>query len=348
MAGNGIDLVVRGRVGGGAGLPHRSGDIAVLNKEIKTYDKLINESYFDVQDYHSFEEKLFLLNFKGMYFLSKSRLKECLIEYENLVELIENSNRKNILKSQEYFFGMNNLLLLQVLNKDYENYNTTLNKIYHQFKGFIEYKPLLFSVTKCYELGIYCEIGNVQKGLQLIPEIDNGLKTYKLVINEVNKLLFYLNIAIIYYFDKNYSKAIYWLNKFLNDYSINKKGVLSNIFYYGNIINIIIHYDAANYDTIDYMYNQCQTNLKKIRKISQFDNLILKFIKKASKKASKKVYTRNIEKKEDFKILKNQLKLLVNNPLEAISLEFFDFFAWIDSHIENKNISEIIQEKKLS
>ena len=318
--------------------------VAQLNKELADYDKLINDHFFDMKDNYSFDEKLYLLNFKGMYYMSKANFKECLEQYIILIDEIENSDRKNILKSNEYFLGLNNLLLLQVMNKNFDHYNDTLKKIYQQFEGLAAYKALLFNVTRCYELGIYCEIGEAEKGLKLIPEIERNLKKYDSETNEINKLLFYLNIAIIYFFNNNYSKSIYWLNIFLNDYSIKKNDVTSNIYYYGHIINILVHFEAKNYDSIDYLYNQCVNNLKKIRKINEFDKVVLNFIKTNSNEP----FTSQKQKTKAYTELKNQLDDLVKNPEETISLHFFDFFSWIDSHLRNEPFAELIKKKRLS
>ncbi len=314
-----------------------------LNKDLKTYDKLINAQFFDIKSTFSFDEKLLLLNFKGMYYMSKANLKKCLEQYIILIDEIEKSDRKNILKSNEYFLGLNNLLLLQVLNKNFDNYNDTLKKIYNQFESITAYKALLFNVTMCYELGIYCEIGEAKKGLEIIPTIEKNLKKYDSETNEINKLLFYLNIAIIYFFNKKYSKSIYWLNIFLNDYSIKKNDVTSNIYYYGHIINMVIQFEAENYDPIDYLYNQCVNNLKKIRKINAFDKVVLDFIKTYSNNpfSSKK------EKEDAFLDLKSELTEIIKIPEETISLHFFDFFSWIDSHLKNKSITVLMQKKYL-
>ena len=317
--------------------------IAQLNKELKDYDKLIDSHFFDIKPNFSFDEKLYSLNFKGMYYMSKANFKECLHQYLILIDLIESSDRKNILKSNEYFLGLNNLLLLQVMNKKFDDSNETLKKIYTQFEGLPTYKALLFNVTRCYEIGIYCEIGEAKKGLELIPEIENGLKKYDSETNEINKLLFYLNIAIIYFFNKKYSKSIYWLNIFLNDYSIKKNDVTSNIYYYGHIINMVIQFEAKNYDPIDYLYNECINNLKKIRKINKFDKIILSFIKKHSSTP----FTSKKEKLTAFTTLKNNLEEIIKNPEETISLQFFDFFSWIDSHLSDVSITELIQQKSL-
>ena len=318
--------------------------VAQLNEDLKNYDQLIKTDFFDIDPSFSFDEKLYLLNFKGMYYMSKSNFEECLQQYIILIDEIEKSNRKNILKSNEYFLGLNNLLLLQVMNKKFDDSNNTLRKIYTGFENIQAYKALLFNVTRCYELGIYCEIGEAKKGLNLIPEIEEGLKKYDSETNEINKLLFYLNIAIIYFFNKKYSKSIYWLNIFLNDYSIKKNDVTSNIYYYGHIINMIIQFEAKNYDPIDYLYNECINNLKKIRKINKFDKIVLSFIKKNSNNP----FNSKKEKSIAFTELKNNLEEITKDPEESISLHFFDFFSWIDSHIKNIPIIELIKKKNLS
>ncbi len=201
----------------------------------------------------------------------------------------------------------------------------------------------MFNVTTCYELGIYCEIGEEKKALAMIPEIEKNLKLYDTETNEINKLLFYLNIAIAYLFNEKYSKSIYWLNIFLNDYNIKKNDVGSNIYYYGHLINMIAHFEAKNYDSINYLYNQSVNNLKKIRPLSKFDEAILKFIKKM---ASQKIALKK-EQINAFKELRSMLEEVIKDPKETISLHFFDFFAWIDSHIENENMAFLIRKKKL-
>lgn len=315
-----------------------------LNKELSYYEKLFKDNKFIINENYSLEERVYILNFRAMYFMTKGDYKNCLNEYNKLTNIIENSDRKNILKSNEYFLALNNNLLLQVMNNHFDEYEKILNKIYAQFSSLPGYEKLLFNVTKCYELAIYCELAEVNKGLELIPEIVKSLKSFGNDVNEINRLYFYLNIAILYIYAKNYSKSIYWLNVFLNDYAIKKNDVSSNLFYYAHLINLLTHFEAENYDSIEYLYKESKRNLQKIRKINAFDSLILKFIFDYATKLpnSKK------EKLERFKLLKKELKEISTDKSQTTALQFFDFFVWIESHLLDKSIIELIKSKRLN
>ena len=92
------------------------------------------------------------------------------------------------------------------------------------------------------------------------------------------------------------------------------------------------------------MYNQCINNLKKIRKINEFDKIVLNFIKTNANHFIKS----QKEKINSFHQLKKTLTEIVKTPEESISLHFFDFFSWIDSHLNNVPIADLIKKKRLN
>ena len=314
--------------------------IAQLNKELINYDKKVNNNEFDIKKNDSFDIKIYKLNFLAMYNMSKGDYKKCLDLYYKLVAIIESSDRKNILTSNEYFLALNNQLLMLVLNKKLKGYEETLKKIYHQFIPIEAYHPLLFNITQCYELGVYCELANLKEGLKILPIIEKNLIKYKDNTNDISKLLFYLNIGIMNYFDSNYSESINWLNHFLNDFSIRKSKVNSNIYYYAHIINLVVHFDAKNYESINYLHRESINNLKKIRPLNNFDSTILEFIKTYSENPQTKH-----QQKVTFKALQKKLKEIIKKPEEATALHFFDFIAWTESYISDTPIHKIIQAK---
>lgn len=314
--------------------------IAQLNKELINYDKIVKSGKFIIQKRDSFDIKIYKLNFLAMYNMSKGDYKTCLTHYHKLVAVIEKSDRKNILTSNEYFLALNNQLLMLVLNKELIGYEKTLDKIYTQFSSIDAYQSLLFNITQCYELGVYCEVANIEKGIKILPLIISNLNTYKNDTNDISKLLFYLNIGIINYFAANFSESISWFNRFLNDFSIKKSKVNSNIYYYAHIINLVVHFDAKNYDAINYLHRESVNNLKKIRALNNFDSTILEFIKTYSENPQTKY-----QQKVIFKALQKKLKEIIKKPEEATALHFFDFIAWTESYISDTPIHKIIQAK---
>lgn len=316
--------------------------IAAFDKEYLQYEKLYKENKLNPEIASTTEDLLYLLNLEGMYKMNIREFSGSLLSYTVLVELFENNNKIKQTHLREYFFALNNLLILQVFNNKYQSYTKTLQKIYNNYSGMANYKTLLISITKCYELGIYCEIGDVKNGLKLVEKIKEDVSNNEVGINQINKLLFYLNFALIYLFNKDYSNAIFWMNNFLNAFSVKKNAVASNIYYYGNILNVVIHFEAKKYDNIDYLHNQCIKAITKIRPINNYDMNILKFIQQYSRYPNISLK----QQKEKFSSLKNMLeKLIKHDETQGIALEFFDFNAWIDSYIYQKTLPEMLASK---
>src|SRR6185369_14936361 len=76
----------------------------------------------------------------------------------------------------------------------------------------------LFSSAYSAELSLYIQTGEFEKALQIIPVIENGMK--KFTINKVRESFFNFNISIVYFATGNYSMALKWINKLINDNSI--------------------------------------------------------------------------------------------------------------------------------
>src|SRR5690606_20706127 len=116
----------------------------------------------------------------------------------------------------------------------------------------------LFSSAYSIELTIHAVTGRFEKGLELVPIIEEGLKLYGSKINNVRKAFIYFNIAVIYVGAENYSEALKWINKLLNDIDIDKS---EDLYCFGQIINLIIHLQLGNQRLIPYALKSTQRYL---------------------------------------------------------------------------------------
>ncbi len=321
-------------------LMSRNRMISQINTELAHYEKLIDSPFYnDPERQLSLEEELYLSNFKALYYFSKPDYVQSLEHFKQVATRIEASPHRMQEFLNEYFMALNNVLLLQVLTKEHDEYASTLKRLNGTFANRSEFREEFFSTTTCYELGIYCELGEYQKGLELIPHIEKELKRYN--INVINKHIFYINITFIYFISGNYSKAITWLNRLIADYSKNRGEVVSNIHYYSHIIHLIVHYEAGNVDVMEYLYSSTVKLLDSIRSLNQFDRRLLEFIENHLIEGATGRALKNA-----FKVLLDDLQAIVAaDPSERIALEFFDFISWAESKVENQPLAAIIQRK---
>jgi tetratricopeptide (TPR) repeat protein len=316
--------------------------ISVSTPEVKAYTELLaTDHYSNPPENMSMEEAAYLHNLKAMYYFSQPDYGKSRENFQALVDEIEKYPDQIRDHLGEYFMGLNNLLLLQVMSKQYQQYSFTLEKLYDTFANHQRFEQDFFSTTTCYELGIYCELGDYNKGFQLLPEVEVGLK--KFTVNAINKHMFYFNAALIYFMAGDFQKASGWLNKLVIEYNENRSKVISNIYYYSRLLHLMVQYEMENMDTLEYMLKSVLKDLPKVRPFNQYDKAILTFIQKTLLEVNDSSML-----KSRFKALKIELEqILQSNPDEGIALQFFNFQLWIDSKTEAPSFAELVKQQAI-
>ena len=181
--------------------------------------------------------------------------------------------------------------------------------------------------------------GEFEEALVTVDSMIDGLNLYKNKLSKEQAILFYYNIAYIYFGVGNYKEALKWINKILND---NEQSLRQDVYAFSKIFNLIIHYELGNNDLLEYTIKSTSRHLKKTNKDYLAQDSIIKFIKKLIK----------LDKKEDqlqhFISGKKELEKLFEDPNESIVQEYFDFLAWYSSKIDNTSFPEAIKRKLLT
>ena len=194
----------------------------------------------------------------------------------------------------------------------------------------------LFSSAYSIELTLYAITGRFEKGLELVPIVEEGLKLYDAKINNVRKAFIYFNIAIIYLGAEDLSSALKWINRLLNDIDIDKS---EDLYCFGQILNLIIHLEMGHQRLIPYAMKSTQRYLKTRNRVYKFEEMVLKFIGKALK----------IEDSEKLKGAYQELLVgfesLQKDNFEKTAFEYFDFISWAEHKISGEPLKDIIQRK---
>jgi hypothetical protein len=95
-------------------------------------------------------------------------------------------------------------------------------------------------------------------------------------------------------------------------------------------------------DVIPYYLRSTYRYLSKKDDLQLFERHILDFIKLLDRSMTPKTLI------FQFRNLRDQLLLLVDNPYEKRAFIYFDIISWLESKIQGRKVSEIIKEKAQS
>lgn len=199
-------------------------------------------------------------------------------------------------------------------------------------------KSNAFYFSNAVQLFSYCRMGEFEKAIEKIPELENELlhNDFKPYHNEY-KCLYWCGIFKAHFGMGNYKEANKYLHKVLNETADDLR---SDIHCFMRILGVIIHYEMGNQDLLQYMVKWTYRYLTKRNKLYKFETIILEFIRKKVQK----LHDRK-QLIEAFSYLKQECEKLLSDPYESRPFLDFEFLEWLQSKIENKPFAEIVRKK---
>ncbi len=241
---------------------------------------------------------------------------------------------------KRYIRTMKNIIKCEI---ELGNYDATAQlltelKVLGGNKGFksLDIEVMIFKASTLAELKLCQRTGDFDKAVKTIDVILAQLEKYKGRTNKEQEIRFYYNFAYLYFGVGEYNKALFWINKVLND---NETNLRQDIYGYARLFNLVIHYELGNHELLEYIVKSTHRYLNKRNRAYEFESFIISQLKKLSK-----VYDSGNEK-EMMKKMKPQLKKVLKSDSDKVILEYFDFEAWVDGKIAGSSFSEAIKMK---
>lgn len=304
--------------------------------ELVNFNRLINHPLLESESKaKTFLSKTFYYNIKGLYYHTNKDYKNLLKYCIKLIDLLE---ANPLLMSQEnYITSLNNLLLVQIELGKFSEAIGTIKKIRSIDTKSVSLQTRIFVTSYDTELNLYLKSGDFQNGVKLVSEIESGMKNLKEKINKESEVLFAYNIAYLFFGLGDYDNVLKWLNKIINDKSLN---IREDIQCFARIINILIHYELNNYDLIEYIIKSTKRFLSGKNKLHKFEMVVLSYIKKLINSRNEK------DKAYIFKQMKDELIKLSGETSEINAFEYFDFISWLESKLSGRKFQEIVKAKQ--
>jgi hypothetical protein len=290
------------------------------------------------------------MSVKALYFINSAKamsynlLGEFEKYYSHYLEVVTAMEKSPMFikdQTSQYVSTLNNLINAMFALRAYDKIPETIKKIrfvkekYNISEGsYNDAKIKMLSFDA--ELSLYIQTGNYEKGLALMPEINDILKDIDQKKINIHLLDMYYQIALVYFGNEDYRNALKWLNKVLNESETNIREDLHCI---GRIFNLIIHIELNNQVILEYLLEQHSRFLNKKKRLYQLEKIIFFYLKSIIKNKNQE---KNIELYKQFKA---SIEELSNDIFIQRTMNYFDFAGWIDSKIENKSFKQIAKRK---
>lgn len=283
----------------------------------------------------SFQAKNSFYNTYSFYYRGIGELKKSYTARKKQMELWESNPMMIEQNEKSYVSAFANFINIHLELKKYDEALLLLHKV----RGIV-YKSLpvrikVFSFSHILELNIVNEKGSFENGLKLAREIEAGLEKYKKNISKLDEVDLLYNSAISYFGAAQFGKSLVCLNKVVND----KKTETTHVHCFARILNLIVHFEKGNDETLKHVASSTHRFLKKTKRAYQFETLMLHFAKKISSSFPRKDLI------SEFKEFRKKLIELKNDPYERKVFEYFAYIEWVDSKIENKPFAEVVRSK---
>jgi tetratricopeptide (TPR) repeat protein len=257
---------------------------------------------------------------------------EAVKEYRKIIQLYE--TRPDVIKNEpkQYRIALSNYLShCQAANK-FDDFPEVLEKIRKIPTSSLNEEIDTFKNVAYLELLYYMNC-DICKALEIIPDIESGLKKYRSHIHKARELAFYHNISVLYFVSGKYKMALKWLGYILND---EKSEARTDIQEFAKIFQLVLHYELRSFDLLDYL---CRTTYRYFQRKDPsypFEALVIGLIKKLNWETEAQKTT------ACFAEFYQNLELLSQDSVHKKSLGLPEMQLWASARFKNITMTELL------
>lgn len=272
------------------------------------------------------------LIYSNYYFTIDNKTKE-LNHLQNLVNLLSSSKSYAIENPLDYISIYNRLLSIKKYfpESDFFENIATLQEFgskVHIRKDVIIQRVLIY--TNTHELEYYLINNLFQKALSKTKEIENNISKLDLDIEPYHIIYFYYLQIITQIFTGQFNKALKYVNKILNEFTLEAR---PQVFMRVELLNIIVHYELKNYSLLISL-------TKSLLKKNIANKILVPFEEKILRTFIKIVGAEHFTLKEETAAFQSLLDPKDNDNVQFNSL-INNCNKWLHSKIKRKLVSEI-------
>lgn len=192
----------------------------------------------------------------------------------------------------------------------------------------------IFKDNTIAELQICHSTGNFERGLELVETTMKHLDNNEGKIHKEQELIIFYYIAYIYFGAGEHNRALFWINKVLND---NENTLRQDIYSYARLFNLVIHYELGNNDLLEYITKSTLRYLAKRQRDYAFEKMVIDMMRKLIRTSS------DDDRRKVFSMFRDNLDEVIQGPEDQVLLKYFNFVTWAESKIEDTSFASLLQ-----
>ena len=257
---------------------------------------------------------------------------------KQLVQLFDDAPTAIEQKPSIYLMTINNLMFIEAELGKTEELQKTITLIQQKRKEKVlasveQTSPHIFYTLEVTLLAYYIETKAYQKAYEIIPPIRACLdKIFALEKDRAFRAQY--NIALALFYLGKYGEALEEVNDLLMKKELDKKS--PDIGAFTRILDLIIHFELDNDLLIEYTSRSAYRYLYRNKRLYKLENVLLTFFKRLSK------INDASSLQSAFADLKVELVRLKKEPYESDAFRYFHFLDWVESKLEGKGFSRVV------
>lgn len=278
----------------------------------------------------------------SLYHIHSRDFEKCLYHRRKALELLEQKQQKILDSPKVWIYHARRLLILlgtwhkyDVFDKELEHINKFIEQIPEE-KKTTNLRTEIYTTIYITKLDIDIDRGLFEQGAKFAEEVEKDNKELLYIISTDGQIVLYYNLFYVYFGNGQLQKALYWINRIIND-SFGK--VRIDLQCATRLVNIVLHYELGNYDMVAGLIRSTDRYITKRDRKFEFERAFLRFANKYMQEPYvneyKDVWKRHIEAFADILSKKDETRVL----------EFFDYISWMRTRVESRSLSDIMQEK---
>ena len=304
------------------------------------------ERYFDMHlpEYRiedlGFREKLWLYKAHLWYSFLIQDFLSCYKYSSKWVDLFY-ENKEMIYLNPVFFLKGNHYLLESLFFVKYSSqFKATLDRLEatineKDFPKNDNIGSLIFLYVNANKLNLHFLEGTFEKALYLVRIIEYGITKHRDRIDEHHIMVLYYKIACLYFCIGDNKTCIQYLKKIINNKNLKMR---EDLMCFARVLSLVAHYEAGMDYHLEIQLKSTYKFLLKMNDLHEVQKEMIKFLRGLGD-----IYPHEL--RNQFQKLYDQLKKYEDHPYEKRAFLYLDILSWLESHLQNKPVAQIIKEK---